>query len=82
MRQYQPIWEQIKKNYTATLVAPASMHAALRQAVRQEKFRDAGFKLLLSEAGIKMKLYSTSDEKRGTITFTLVDTTGIRTGDL
>lgn len=82
LRKYQPIWEQIKKHRKATIIAPANSHPRIIQAVRKEKWRDAGFKFLTSEAGVRYKLYEESDKKKETITFSLVDVTGIKIGDL
>lgn len=82
MRQYQPIWEQVKKHGTATLVAPAQLHPRIIQAVRKEKWMDVGFKLLLSEKKVKMKLKHECDAAKSIITFTLSDVSGIRVEDL
>lgn len=82
MRQYQPIWEQIKKHKCAIIVAPAHLHRRIIQAVRKEKWRDAGFRFLLSEAHIRMELSEEVDRKKGTIKFSLKDISGIKIGDL
>lgn len=71
MRKYQPIWEQIKTNMSASLAAPVSSHKRIINAVRKEKCRDAGFRLLSSESGNKYKMIEKVDGKM--ITFTLRD---------
>lgn len=56
MRKYQPIWEQIKKEGTATVRVGVPMHARIIKAVRKEKDMDYGFKLLKAEEYKKFKL--------------------------
>lgn len=86
MRQYSPIWNQIKKAGTATIIAPIAFHRRIIQAVRKEKWRDEGWRLLTSEAEIryelqdKVEIHEGSDS--GSVTFTLVDITGITIKDL
>lgn len=82
MRQYQPIWEQIKKHKEATIVAPVELHKRIIQAVRKEKWKDLSFKFLACEAGIRMKLVEESNKKKGTIKFFLKDVSGIKLSDL
>lgn len=82
MRQYQPIWEQIKKHNEATIVSPAHLHKRIIQAVRKEKWRDVGFRFLLSEAGIKLELREFPDRKKGVIRFILKDVSGFKVEDL
>lgn len=76
MRQYQQIWEQIKSVGTATLIAPAPKIERVIQAVHKEKWKDNGWKLLTSEAGIHYKLESSIEvhdgATNGIVTFTLV----------
>ena len=80
MRQYQPIWEQIKEAGNASLIAPIESHRKIIQAVRKEKSNDRGYKLLMSEQGIK---YEMRDVVEGTkIMFMLVDISGISLRDL
>jgi len=86
MRQYQPIWNQIKQTGTATIVAPVAFHRRIIQAVRKEKWRDIGWKLLTSEAGVRYELQDSAEvhdgADSGSVTFTLVDITGITLKDL
>jgi hypothetical protein len=56
MRKYQPVWEAIKQNGNACLVAQPEMQERIIKAVRKEKTMDVGWKLLNSEAGIRYKL--------------------------
>lgn len=71
MRQYQPIWEQIKKHGTATVVASKARHRRIIQAVRKEKWRDAAFRLLASEQNKHIHLFEIVDTEKGIITFVL-----------
>lgn len=73
MRQYQRIWERIKTSPTlrTSLVADPALHARIIKAVKKEKGKDAGWRLLLSEQGIRYKLYPVI--KGEVITFTLLD---------
>lgn len=71
MRKYQSIWEQIKKTSTASLAADLPAHARIIKAVRKEKHKDVGWKLLLLEQGTKYELHEKIEGK--IITFYLVD---------
>lgn len=72
MRQYQPIWEAIKKNNTASIVAPISNHKRIIKAVSKEKYLDEGYKLQLEEKGLKAKLIITfTPDNKELISFTL-----------
>ena len=75
MRQYQPIWEQIKKTGAATLVAPLASHRRIIQAVRKERSNDRGWRLLTYEAKLRYTLdISTLVHKNsevGTLSFKL-----------
>lgn len=80
MRKYQPIWDAIKKDTTASLVADTKLHARIINAVRKEKARDLGWKLILSEQGKKYRMEERIEGKM--ITFYLVDISPIKIGDL
>jgi len=82
MRQYQPIWEQIKHSKAATIVAPGFSHPKIIQAVMKERSADLPFRKLLRKKKIKMELIKESDEIKGTISFKLVEIKGIKIGDL
>jgi hypothetical protein len=73
MRKYQPIWETIinSPNKTASLIAPIKDHPKIIQAVRKEKTKDSGWRLLQSEAGNKYELKEKTKGKL--IIFYLVD---------
>lgn len=71
MRQYEPIWLQLKKHNKAQIVAPVYRHKTIIQAVRKEKWRDAAYRLLQSEKSRRMKIMAETDEVKSTITFTL-----------
>ena len=77
MRKYQPIWNQIRDNRTATLLAPAEAHDKIILAVRKEKVRDLGYKLLLLEEGKRENLTVETDSNLGTITFGLTDASSV-----
>jgi len=71
MRKYQPIWEQIKKDKKASLAADPRLHTRIIKAVRKEKTKDAGWRLLQLEDGFKYKLLDKVDGKL--VTFILID---------
>lgn len=73
MRQYQIIWEAVKKDKKAVLAAKPHLHQLIMQAVRKERWLDIAYKLQASEAGMKERLDSYSNAERGIITFKLVD---------
>lgn len=56
MRKYQPIWDRLKRDLTASLAASPAMHKRIIKAVIKEKNRDLGWKLLTSEKGTNYKL--------------------------
>lgn len=63
-RQYAPIWEALKNNYTVAIVAPIPLHARIIKAVIKEKFMDDGYKFLKSEQGLRTFLgYQTAGTK-------------------
>lgn len=80
MRKYQPIWKQIKLTNTASIAADKSAHARIIKAVRKEKNKDIGWKLLLGEKGVKYELHNKIEGK--IITFYLVDISPINLSDL
>ena len=86
MRQYQPIWEQIKKARTATLIAPIVAHKKIIKAVCKEKYQDMGWKLLCAEKEVRFELDIVvelhANNEVGSVTFTLVDVSGISINDL
>lgn len=82
MRQYQPIWEQLKKHGKAKIAAPSHLHYRIIKAVKKEKYMDAAYRLLQSEESKTMKLYITSCNVSGIITFYLQDVSGIKVTDL
>lgn len=59
MRKYEPLWNLIKKNSTATVEAPIDLHATIVQAVKKEKSMDKGYRLLALEVGKKPLLRHT-----------------------
>lgn len=76
MRKHQPIWEAIKKNSKASLLAPVQLHRRIIKAVINEKSRDSVWKLECSMAGTMYKLAYKVEGKR--ITFNLVVDKSIR----
>jgi len=82
MRQYQRIWESVKNSPTlkASIVADTSLHSRIIKAVKKEKGKDAGWRLLLSEQGVRYKLCPKI--KGEVITFTLLDDSPITTHSL
>lgn len=80
MRKYQPIWNQLKETKQASIEAPISSHARIIQAVKKEKWRDMGWKLLLSEKGTKYILYKQIEGS--VINFYLQDSSPINTNTL
>ena len=48
-RQYQPIWEQIKRDGFCDVSTQRAWHARVKKAVIKEKDMDLGFKLECSE---------------------------------
>lgn len=61
MRQYEPIWNRIKTNKSASLVAPVESHRKIIKAVIKEKHQDDGFKLQLAEKALTAKLIISKD---------------------
>ncbi len=82
MRQYQAIWEAIKKHKTATIVAPDFNHTKIIQAVMKERAADLPFRRLLKKHGIEMRLLKEPDTEKGILTFHLVEIKGIKVTDL
>lgn len=72
MRQYQAIWEQIKKHKTAALIAPAESHKRIIQAVMKERSMDISFRNFLKKNGISMRLEKHIDKDKCKIEFRLI----------
>lgn len=54
--RYQPIWDEIKKSGTATIVAPQILHKRIIKAVIKRKDVDLAYKFLCDEQHRKAKL--------------------------
>lgn len=72
MRQYQPIWELLKKKRLVSLVAPIDSHQTIVNMVQKEKNKDRAFKSYCSSNYIRYRLYNYSDPKKEVLTFKLV----------
>lgn len=48
-RQYEPIWEQIKRDGFCDVATHRAWHARVKKAVTKEKNMDLGYKLECSE---------------------------------
>lgn len=69
MRQYEPIWQQLKDKKKVQLVAPVSEHTRIKRAVIKEKYADVGFKLLCGESFTTYKMVVKVESTK--MTFTL-----------
>lgn len=58
MRKYQRIWETLRdKKVARIIVADASLHRRIIQAVKKEKSNDLAFKVLSANTGNLYKLH-------------------------
>ncbi len=64
MRQYEPIWIQLKEKHQVAISASPTLHRRIIQAVRKEKAKDVGWKYLLAES---KKRYELKDQSIGKI---------------
>jgi hypothetical protein len=69
MRKYEPIWLQLKIKGTVSLAAPPTHHRRIILAVRKEKTKDIGWKVLCLEKRERWKLEDTSTDSL--LTFSL-----------
>lgn len=69
MRKYQPIWDELKKNKTASIQAAVELHPRIIKAVSKEKYQDEGYKFLLAEAHKDAVINNRAKEE--VLTFTL-----------
>lgn len=76
MRKYQPIWEALKRDKKASIVAPIESHKRIIKAVIKEKNIDEGYKLLLAEEGYKATLTNSppNEKNKKVLSFSLVVT--------
>ena len=74
MRQYQPIWEALKKGGVCIITAPAPLHRRIIKAVIKEKYNDLGYKLELAENNKRAKIVYT--KKHSMIEFKLIKSIG------
>lgn len=72
MRQYEPIWIELKNKNKAVITAPKVLHRRIIKAVCKEKDMDLGFKLKCSEECIRKKIFYTT--KDSVIKFELKET--------
>ncbi len=72
MRRYQPIWNRIKEENSATVSIDPHMHSRLIEAVKKERQLDLGWKLLIAEENKTFKL--SISIKGNFIEFTLIET--------
>ena len=63
MRKYQPIWETVKLEGSATLAAPSERHRKIILGVRKEKTKDYAWKHEHMENRKRYKLIDTSEGK-------------------
>lgn len=68
MRQYEPIWLRIKNKKTASIVTHVNNQTRVIKAVKKEKHRDTGYKLLLAEKGLTAKLVIVTEPKEDAVT--------------
>lgn len=73
MRKYQRIWEQLKINGRASLLADEDKHRRIIKAVTKEKSQDVLWQLVQAELGLKKKLIN--DVQGRLIQFELVEIT-------
>ena len=75
MRQYQPIWEGLKKNGKVSITAPPKLHPRIIKAVIKEKYNDTVFKIYLDDNRQKARIEYT---RSGTIIhFSLIKSIGL-----
>lgn len=69
MRQYEPVWVELKKKSTVRLAVPKALHRRIIKAVLKEKYMDFGYRLEQLNKNVRLRLeYSCKDN---IITFTL-----------
>jgi hypothetical protein len=71
VRQYEPIWIQIKTEFKCEISAHKAHHRRIIKAVTKEKDMDLGYKLYLSELIPPQHALMYSKSKGSIITFTL-----------
>lgn len=50
MRDYTPIWNQLKKDKVVSVAANTKLHSRIVKAVKKEKYMDIGYKLSIDPA--------------------------------
>ena len=80
VRKYQRIWEELKLTKKASIVAPVETHTKIINAVRKEKTKDLGWKLILGEQSIRYRMLDTSNDK--ILTFILKDISPVNSDNL
>jgi hypothetical protein len=71
MRQYEPIWNQIKQNGLCEISAHKAYHRRIRKAIRKEKDQDLAYKMHWLEQSPPMEATVTTKCTGSVIRFTL-----------
>lgn len=56
MRQYEPAWIELKKKGKVRLAVPKGLHRRVVKAILKEKYMDAGYRLLMLESKIRLRI--------------------------
>lgn len=72
MRQYQPVWEQIKATGSCIISAHRAYHMRIKKAVVKEKDADLLYKMQCLELNPPTVAKLKSKQKGSVISFTLV----------
>lgn len=55
-RQYEPIWTKLKEDGVVRLAVPRPLHKRVVKAVLKEKDMDKGFRLMMLEKRIRLRI--------------------------
>jgi hypothetical protein len=69
MREYQPIWNQLKKDRVVSITANRLLHPRIIKAVTKEKWMDVGYKVQCDPSYAKLHVSANNSILTFSLTF-------------
>lgn len=66
-RQYEPAWLALKEKGSVRLAVPRALHKRVVKAILKEKYMDIGYRLLMLEKKIRLRIEYTCEHNMITL---------------